>query len=210
MAYYVGSMVQRLYFLPDFSFEVFWKLFPVIFAQLITFFVIGIWHGAEFKYTAYGLYQAVFIIGGILFEPFIIRLTELLRINTKAFSWRLFQISRTFILIVIGRFFSRGTSFTAALWMMKHSFDLNPGIFFNGDIFTLGLTPKDFILLGFCLVFWIIISVIQECGYSVRQLIAQQNAVFRWMIYLAGIFAVMVFGVYGIGYDAGSFIYRGF
>lgn len=186
------------------------KLVPVIFAQLITFFVIGIWHGAEFKYTAYGLYQAVFIIGGILFEPFIIRLTELLRINTKAFSWRLFQISRTFILIVIGRFFSRGASFTAALWMMKHSLDLNPGIFFNGDIFTLGLTPKDFILLGFCLVFWIIISVIQECGYSVRQLIAQQNAVFRWMIYLAGIFAVMAFGVYGIGYDAGSFIYRGF
>ena len=186
------------------------KLIPVIFAQLITFFVIGIWHGAEFKYIAYGLYQAVFIIGGILFEPYIIRLTRLLRINTKAFSWRLFQICRTFLLVVIGRFFSRGVSFSAAVWMMRHSLDFNPGILFNGSVFTLGLTAQDFILLGFCLVFWIAVSVIQECGYSVRELISRQNAVFRWMIYLAGGFSIVIFGVYGMGYDAKSFIYRGF
>lgn len=186
------------------------KQVPVIFAQLITFFVIGVWHGAEFKYIAYGLYQAVFIIGGILFEPYIIRLTEFLRINTKAFSWKLFQIIRTFILIVIGRFFSRGASFGAAVWMMRHSLDFNPGVLFNGGIFTLGLTQKDFILLGICLIFWIMISTIQECGYSVRELIARQNAVFRWIIYLVGIFAIVIFGIYGIGYDAKSFIYRGF
>lgn len=186
------------------------KQVPVIFAQLITFFVIGVWHGAEFKYIAYGLYQAVFIIGGILFEPYIVRLTELLRINTKAFSWKLFQITRTFILIVIGRFFSRGASFGAAVWMMRHSLDFNPGVLFNGGIFTLGLTQKDFILLGICLIFWIMISTIQECGYSVRELIARQNAVFRWIIYLVGIFAIVIFGIYGIGYDAKSFIYRGF
>ena len=54
------------------------------------------------------------------------------------------------------------------------------------------------------------ISTIQECGYSVRELIARQNAVFRWIIYLVGIFAIAIFGIYGIGYDAKSFIYRGF
>ena len=156
------------------------------------------------------MYQAVFIIGGILLEPYLARLTRLLKINTEAFSWRLFQIIRTFILIVIGRFFSRGASFAAALWMMRHSLDLNPGILFNGGIFTLGLTANDFILLGFCLVLWIAVSAIQECGYSVRELIARQNMVFRWLIYLTGAFSIVLFGIYGMGYDAQSFIYRGF
>lgn len=186
------------------------KLIPVIFAQLITFFTIGIWHGAEFKYIAYGLYQAVFIIGGILLEPWIIKLTRLLRINTKAFSWKLFQIFRTFSLVVIGRYFSRAVSFSAAISMMKNSLDFNPGIFFDGSILTLGLGSRDFLLLIICLIFWIAISIIQENGYSVRSLIAQQNMLFRWIIYLTGIFAIVFFGIYGQGYDAKSFIYRGF
>lgn len=98
MAYYTGLLVQGLYFYPislskffgklgknsrRFFGDRIGKLVPVIFAQLITFFVIGIWHGAEFKYIAYGLYQAVFIIGGILFEPYIIRLTGLLGSTQK-------------------------------------------------------------------------------------------------------------------------------
>ena len=45
------------------------KLFPVLCAQMATFVVIGIWHGAEFKYVAYGLYNAFIIILGLLLEP---------------------------------------------------------------------------------------------------------------------------------------------
>lgn len=186
------------------------KLLPVIIAQLITFFTIGIWHGAEFKFIAYGLYQAVFIIGGIIFEPYIIKFTQLLKINTKAFSWRLFQIIRTFILIVIGRFFSRAVSFTAAITMMKDSLIFNPSIFFNGGILSLGLSSREFLLLLICIIFWIGISIIQEMGYSVREIIAKQNLWFRWLIYIVGIMAIVIFGVYGEGYDASSFIYRGF
>ncbi len=186
------------------------KLLPVIIAQLITFFSIGIWHGAELKYIAYGLYQAIFIIGGIVFEPCLAKLTRLLRINTEAFSWKLFQIIRTFGLVVFGRFFSRGVSFSAAILMMKNSLVFNPGIFISGEIFTLGLSYREFLLVIICLVFWIIISIIQENGYSVRKLVSEQNMLFRWAIYLIGVFAIIIFGVYGQGYNANAFIYRGF
>lgn len=186
------------------------KLLPVIIAQLITFFTIGIWHGAEFKYIAYGLYQAIFIIGGIVFEPYLAKLTKLLRINTEAFSWKLFQIIRTFGLVVFGRFFSRGVSFSAAMLMMKNCFVFNPEIFIGDEIFTLGLSFRELLLLIMCLVFWIIISIIQESGYSVRKLISAQNMLFRWAIYLIGVFAIIIFGVYGQGYNANAFIYRGF
>ena len=186
------------------------KLLPVIIAQLATFLTIGIWHGAELKYIVYGLYQAVFIIGGILLEPYLIKLVKLLRINTEAFSWRLFQILRTFILIVIGRYFSRGVSFTAAIYMMQASLVFNPRIFFDGAIFEVGLTLGDFMVLAAALAVWLTISIMQECGMNVREKLSEQNLVFRWSIYIIALVTVLIFGVYGSGYDASSFIYRTF
>ena len=131
------------------------KLLPVLIAQLLTFLTIGVWHGADFKYIAYGLYQAFFIICGILFEPYLIRLTKALKINTETFSWKLFQILRTFVLIVIGRYFSRAASFSAALVMMKNTLVFNPRVFFDDSLYTLGLTQGDFRLLFIGIVVWL-------------------------------------------------------
>ncbi len=186
------------------------KLVPVIIAQLMTFLTIGIWHGAEFKYIAYGLYQAIFIIGGILCEPYLIKLTKWLKINTEAFSWRLFQILRTFTLIVIGRYFSRGDSFDAAIYMMKESLVFNPRIFFDESIFQLGLSQGDFLVLVIALIIWFFISLMQECGINVRERLSEQNLVFRWLIYISALVFVLIFGIYGSGYDSSGFIYRTF
>ncbi len=186
------------------------KLFPVIIAQLMTFLTIGIWHGADFKFVAYGLYQAIFIIGAILLEPYIKKLTALLRINTKAFSWKLFQIGRTFMLIVIGRFFSRGASFVAAITMMKESLVFNPRVFFDGSLLRLGLTQGDFRVLGIALLILLFVSILQENGINVREKLSEQNMLFRWLVYITGIVFVLIFGIYGSGYDVTGFIYRAF
>lgn len=49
------------------------QLFPIIIAQFATFITIGIWHGAEFKYIAYGLYNGTIIVMGLLLEPFFVK-----------------------------------------------------------------------------------------------------------------------------------------
>lgn len=186
------------------------KLFPVIVAQLITFFIIGIWHGAAFKYIAYGLYQAFFINFAIILEDRMNDLNKLLKVNTEAPSWKLFRIMRTFGICVAGRYFSRADNFIIALRMLKRSFEIEWNVLFNGAFLELGLTARDFYLLFFCFILWIGVSSIREKGYSVRELIAQQNLWFRWSIYIVGFLSILIFGVYGIGFDANSFIYRGF
>ena len=50
------------------------KLLPTFLAMLITFLTVGIWHGANWKYVAYGLYNGILIFAGILFEPFLARI----------------------------------------------------------------------------------------------------------------------------------------
>ena len=51
--------------------------------------------------------------------------------------------------------------------------------------------------------------MLQQKG-SVRERIAGSNLVFRWAIYLAMILCVIIFGVYGPGYNAASFVYMQF
>jgi hypothetical protein len=50
----------------------------------------------------------------------------------------------------------------------------------------------------------------QEKGINIREKISKQNLLFRWAIYLAAIFTIIFFGIYGIQYNGSDFIYRGF
>ncbi len=186
------------------------KLTPIIIAQTASFVIIGIWHGAQIKYLVYGFYQAFFINIGLIFQPQFKRLAEILRINTDAWSWKLFLMIRTFTLITIGRFFDRGPRFLVAVRMIRAMFVFNPEELFNGGIFTLGMLPRDFQLIAVCLLIWLGVSIAQEKGYVIRDVIGRQNLLFRWFIYLGGFIAIIVFGVYGVGYDANTFIYRTF
>lgn len=185
------------------------KLFPVLVAQMATFLTIGLWHGAEFKYIAYGLYNGGIIILGLLLEPYLKKTVQALHINTAHKGWKAFQVLRTFSLIVIGRMFPKAVSFSAALSMYASIFQPCTASFV-GTFFSLGLSGGDFvvILLG-CLV-WFVISWKQEKGLRIRQSMDGMPVLLRWGILLAGFAAVLVLGVYGPGYDASAFIYRGF
>ena len=47
----------------------------------------------------------------------------------------------------------------------------------------------------------------QERGIKIREELAKQNLLFRWIIYIIAIEIIIVFGIYGEGYDASQFIY---
>lgn len=48
-------------------------------------------------------YNGTLIVLGILFEEPLRNLAEKLHINTKCFSWHLFQILRTLVLVALGK-----------------------------------------------------------------------------------------------------------
>jgi ATP/ADP translocase len=79
-----------------------------------------------------------------------------------------------------------------------------------GDkIFTYGLDWKNFVFVIFAILVLWGVDMLQE-RMSIRQELQKQGIVFRWLILLLGIFAVIIFGIYGPGYDASSFIYEQF
>ena len=185
------------------------KLFPILVAQMATFLTIGLWHGAEFKYIAYGLYNGGIIILGLLLEPYLKKLMEKLRINAESAGWKLFCIIRTFFLIVVGRMFPRAASFGVAMTMFASIF-AGSSVPFSEEILTLGLDAADFLILFLGCIVWFVISYRQEKGTGIRDSIAEKPLALRWLIFFSGLIVVLIFGVYGPGYDASAFIYRGF
>jgi len=187
------------------------KLLPTFLAMLITFLVVGIWHGANWKYVAYGLYNGILIFMGILFEPFLSRVFTQDNAKINSFSWRFMKILGTLFLICIGRYFSRADDLMTALRMLKRTFSIfNPWVLSEGVFSQLGLNEKNLELLLVSILVLLVVDILQEKGYSLREKIAEQNIVFRWALYFTAIFAVLIFGVYGIDYVATDFIYMGF
>ena len=150
------------------------------------------------------------IVGGMLLEPVFGRIIKRFHINTDCFSWRLFQRIRTFLLFAASVSFGRAVSFTKGIQMWKVLFRTwNPWIFVDSSLYGLGLDSKDFTVMIIGLGLMLIISMLQQRG-SVRQMLSEQNLVFKWMVVLSLIFSILIFGKYGPGYNAADFIYGGF
>ncbi len=189
----------------------FGKMLPTFLASFISFMLVGIWHGSSWKYIAYGLWNSGIITGSILLEPVYKKTTDKLKINTEAFSWKFFQIARTFMLVSIGRIFSRAGSLRQALAMLKLMFtSYNPSIFVDGTLLKLGATEKQLFLIFVMLIVLLVVGIMQESGMKLRKKLDEQNILFRWLFIIAAICFVLIYGAYGNEFNASDFVYQQF
>ncbi len=177
------------------------KLLPTFLASFITFLLVGIWHGSNWKYVGYGLWNSVIISGSILLEPIYQKVLGKLKINRDSLPWHLFQVLRTFLLVSVGRIFSRADSLTAALkmiWNMLSEF--NPNIFIDGTLLELGLMLRAIIMVAFVLMLVFTVSIIQERGIKIRETLEKKNFIFQCALMIGAICFILVFGAYGSGF----------
>lgn len=189
------------------------KLVPSVVTPFVVFFLIGIWHGANWKYVAFGLYNATIVAGSVALAPYFKKAIEKLNINTEAFSWKLFTIVRTFLVLGISKILVKSPSLTAAFHIIKGIFtdvDLDFVFGLDGKIFTLGIDEKNMFVLFVAVLILMGASILQEKGMKIRETLAQQNIVFRWAIYFIALIIVLVFGIYGPAYNAADFIYQAY
>lgn len=184
------------------------RVLPICLADLLIFFIVGIWHGAAWKYIAYGMYNGIIIAFSSLMEPVYKWCLNKLHINHQAKPWRVFQIVRTGILINIGWYFDMGVNFNAALIMMKNTVTgLTLSTLTDNSLLKLGLAKKDMQILAVGCLIWFIVSVLQERKINIREALSEKPLLVRWIVYFALIFATPILGY--IGASTG-FIYAQF
>lgn len=185
--------------------ETFTACFPILVVWLIT----GIWHGAAWRFVVWGLFHAAVLILSHIFTPLLQKATSALKIRTENFGYRFLQMVRTFLICCAGRVFFRASDVDTAFAMFHKIFsDTNFSALFKKEI-DYGISFKNMnVALVSVLVLWIV-DILQE-RMPIRKTLSDQNLLFRWMIILLGILAVVIFGMYGPGFDGASFIYEQF
>jgi D-alanyl-lipoteichoic acid acyltransferase DltB (MBOAT superfamily) len=180
--------------------------FPILVVWMIT----GIWHGAAWNYVAWGMYYAAIMVAGVVFADACDWCNKKLRIDTESISWKFWQMVRTFTLCTIGRVFFRAPRLKVSLSIFERMFLEEGYEFVVGDaFFNYGLDRKNIEIAVIAIIVLLVVDILQE-KMNLREKINSQGFVFRWLLLLLGVFAVIIYGMYGPGYDAGSFIYEQF
>ena len=188
------------------------KRLPSFLAMFIVYFLVGFWHGPSWRYVIYGIWNGTFIMAGILLEDSYRKLREKLKIREESACWRWFRMGRTFVIVSFGRFFTGAGRLQVALEMFRRTFVHWKDITFltDGTLTTLGLNTANWIVLLVGVAVLFKVDGLHERNISIREGIARQNLVFRWIIYIAAVLVVLIFGLYGPAYNASSFIYEQF
>ncbi len=83
----------------------------------------------------------------------------------------------------------------------------NPWIFLDGSVYTLGLSQRQFWLMLFAIALLIAGDVCRYRNVRVIALILKQDLWCRWLIYIVSLLFLLIFGIWGAGYDAQTFVY---
>lgn len=187
------------------------KQFTTFLAMFLLWFTVGIWHGGEWKFViGSGLLHWFYIVSGELLQPFFEKIMEKFHINPKSRWLNGFRILRTFFLVNIGFVFFRASSAADAFRMLKEGIAVwNPGVLFNGSLFTLGLDVIEATIAVVSLLILLAVSILQQKG-SVRERIEKKKLPVRFLIWYALLFYIILLGHYGPDYSAAEFIYQGF
>ncbi|MDE7030294.1 MAG: MBOAT family protein, partial [Lachnospiraceae bacterium] len=179
------------------------------FNTMVTFAVSGIWHGASWHFAAWGVIQGVYIIAGDLLRPVKLKLINWFHVRTKTSGYQFFQVLCTFCLYALSLVFFRAGTIRDAVYYIRRMFGtFDVWSLFDESIYQLGLDRKE---MG---VLWlgILILLIVDACYARRQalfdtLVKGQCLAVQYGIVAVLIVMVIVFGVYGEGYNASQFIY---
>ena len=130
--------------------------------------------------------------------------------HTEDLAWRVCQIARTFFLCCVGRVFFRADNLYAAWDMLIQMCD--PRITFRElrmAFASFGISWENALIAIVSVAVLLIVDAIQE-KHHIRECLARRSTILRWTIIYAAVLIVLFLGIYGPGYDTGSFIYEQF
>ena len=181
------------------------KRLPIYLPMIAVWALTGVWHGSENRYVVWGLLNCVFIILGTEFEPFSKKIIERYGINTKSIWFKAFQIFRTFWLMGLLRVFDIAPNVRAAFDMIKNIF-CDWGNFRWEEFYSMYLTEDDLKIVIIACFVVLLVSLLQRTK-SVRERLFALPGFVQVVLCTVFTLSVVIYGYYGLGYDASQFIY---
>lgn len=181
---------------------------------LIVFLVSGIWHGNSWKYIIWGGLHGFYQVAGEVLMPVRTGISRLFRLGGRQGNgkiYRFLQSAVTFLLVDFAWIFFRADSTRSALKMIKGmvtEFDVT--VLWDGSLYHYGIEQAEFGFLILMILLLILVDLMHYHKRYVLDIMREWHWMIRTCLCACMLMAVIIFGVYGVNYDVGSFIYFAF
>ena len=195
------------------------KRIPVYLATIFTWFLTGLWHGASWNFIVWGVLNGVIILISRELEPLYARFRKKFPRLTASAAYGGFMCVRTFFLMGAVRILDcyrdvpvTAKAFASIFYDFSHWGDLVSGSFME----KLGLSLPVWIVMGLStvLIFFVSRASGAASGTGGKDTPVADRLSTRpvlWTLACLGLaVTVLIFGSYGMGFDAGAFIYGTF
>lgn len=176
---------------------------------MITFLVSGLWHGASWHFVFWGAIQGGMIVVGDFLRPIRQKLKDLLQIRAETAGNQMIQVFVTFDLSVVSFIFFRAESVRDGMYYLERMitrFDI--WSLTAGNIYHMGLDEKEMgVLFGSIIILILVDWLYEKKRMHFDAVVKRQGLVMQYFISIALLVLILVFGIYGQGYDATQFIY---
>lgn len=162
------------------------RVFSGCIGNILVFFIVGIWHGAQLHFILWGLYNGIVIALSEVLKPVFSKWTAALPIREESTGFHIFRVLRTFLVVNIGWYFDRVVDFGDCMLCFKNTiFHFKLAEFvpcmsvLMDDV--LSLKAVAIVLFAICLVF--IHSLLSELQVDVFAWLSQKKIMVRWGVY---------------------------
>lgn len=163
---------------------------------MIVFLTSGLWHGAAWNFVIWGglhgMYQVV---------ENLIRRYHTAKHNSSCFV-KTIKIIFTFCLVDFAWIFFRANTVNDSFFVVTNLFHFG----MVKDFSLIGYDTLEVIILAFAIIGVTILDVLST-QFSIKDIFYHRSLVFRWLCYYLLVFVIIIFGIYGPGFDAQEFIY---
>ena len=181
-------------------------------ASFIVFLLVGIWHGANSKYIAFGVWNGLIIMISAMAGPLYEKSRNALHIRAEAAWWKLFQMLRTFLIVLVGYVFDIADNFSNAMRMMGLALTDHSLGAFRSQLGTLGLGKTEYLSVIACTLILLYMSIrLEKTALDTpADLLERRSGVIQWLALFALIMMILILGTYGPAFDPAEFIYMQF
>jgi D-alanyl-lipoteichoic acid acyltransferase DltB (MBOAT superfamily) len=176
---------------------------------MVVYLVSGLWHGADLSFVLWGAWNGVFRIFGEVTAPIRAKLRGLVHLSEEGIVRKVGAMLMTFLLFTFTMVYFRADNLAHVGAVFAGMVDLSDfSAVTSGAILQAGLNGAQFVVLALALGALFVADLCRYRKHSVIAWVQKRPMALRWAWYLAAVFAVILFGIYGDG--SSGFIYFAF
>ncbi len=174
---------------------------------IIVFAVSGLWHGAAWTFVLWGLLNGLYQAAGAVTAPLREKLWHRLGLSEASAGLRLWRVFCTFGLLAVTWIFFRATSLDQAIFIIKRILLILRDGF--GWAKVAQLFPLRQVVLA---VLMLVPCVFEDAAISQNKSLPalERTSFVYWGLVALMAVVILIFGVYGAGFDQSAFLYFNF